>query len=144
MNLVAQGRIAPEYVPGVNQRLEFYNRLHDTQSVDAIDELTAEMVDRYGAMPEETAKLFARERIRQQLRTLRIQRVDMIRDRLTLVFDPATSARPDKMVTAAHDRGISFRFTAHNAAEVTVTGDGWAERFRFIGRFLDVIIQGAA
>lgn len=140
MNLVVSGRVTPEYVPGVNQRIDFYNRLYAAASIEELDDLEVELKDRFGSPPEETEKLLAHARIKLACKRLKVEKVDMIRDRLSLVFDPSTKLKPDRLVTLAAKKGISLRFTTSSTAEVTIRGEGWRERFTFITDFLMTLL----
>jgi transcription-repair coupling factor (superfamily II helicase) len=144
MQLAIKGRISPDYVPGLNQRMELYNRLHACRDIDELTALKREMRDRFGPPPEETEKLTVGLQIKLFCRSLKIEKVDMIRERLILHFSPATGLRPDRLVTAGSQRRIQLRFASPTTVEVTVTGEGWRERFGFIRDFLKLLAEAVS
>ena len=142
MNLVAGGKISGRYVPGVNHRMELYNRLFGLASLEALDDMEEELVDRFGAPPEETEKLLSHTRIKLACKRLRVEKVDMLRDKLSLVFDSSTPIKPDGLAKSAAKKDISVKFTSEYSAEVIVKGKGWRERFDYILEFLMGQIEG--
>ncbi|MGK7346800.1 MAG: transcription-repair coupling factor [Candidatus Nitrospinota bacterium M3_3B_026] len=144
MNLGLDGRITPEYVPGLTQRMEFYNRLNEASGPEDVRELEAEMKDRFGPPPEETEKLLAVAMIRALCKRLKVERVDVIRDRLILSFDKSTPLRPDIAVTAAYELGRRLKFTSETTAEFTVEGSCWKARYGAIRGFLGYLLEGSA
>ena len=56
--------IPHDYLPHERLRLEAYKRLADSSNDDSVDEVAAELVDRYGPLPEPVANLIAVARFR--------------------------------------------------------------------------------
>ncbi len=139
MNLVINGRIAKEYVPGVNFRMDFYNRLHGAQTESELLDVESEMIDRFGPPPEDTSKLLVSLKIKLLCKTLRVEKVDMLRNVLSLKFSSKTKLRPDLLVTLAYKKGIQVRFSPPNSLETEVTGSGWRARFTYIHSFLELV-----
>jgi transcription-repair coupling factor (superfamily II helicase) len=53
-----------DYVPDEHEKLALYRRLADTRSLDALDDLTLEMMDRFGQLPEPAVALVELRRLR--------------------------------------------------------------------------------
>ena len=53
-----------DYVPDEHEKLDLYRRLAETRTIDALDSLTLEMLDRFGQLPEATVALFELRRLR--------------------------------------------------------------------------------
>jgi transcription-repair coupling factor (superfamily II helicase) len=53
-----------DYVPDEHEKLDLYRRLAETRSAEALDELTLEMLDRFGQLPEPAVALFELRRLR--------------------------------------------------------------------------------
>ena len=64
------------YVPDVHQRLLLYKRFADATSDGALEELRAELVDRFGEVPEEVEHLQEVMRLKGLLRELRLRGLD--------------------------------------------------------------------
>ncbi|MDH5639317.1 MAG: helicase-related protein, partial [Nitrospinota bacterium] len=135
------GRIPVEYVPGVNQRMEVYGKINGAQDLESLALVEAEIRDRFGPPPEETRKLLLFARIKALCSSLKIEKVDLARDRLYLSFSPSTPLAPGALVTAAYEGGKSIRFISENTVEFKVTGDGWRQRADSILEFLHFLKQ---
>jgi len=66
-----------DYVPDEHEKLNLYRRLADTRSADELDELTLEMLDRFGQLPPPAVALFELRRLRllaawSQVESLRV------------------------------------------------------------------------
>jgi len=64
VELPINAHIPHDYLPHERLRLEAYKRLADASSDDSVDEVAAELVDRYGPLPEPVANLIAVARFR--------------------------------------------------------------------------------
>jgi transcription-repair coupling factor (superfamily II helicase) len=53
-----------DYVPDEHEKLNLYRRLAETRSLDELDDLTLEMLDRFGQLPEASVALFELRRLR--------------------------------------------------------------------------------
>lgn len=57
VELPINAHLSPEYVPGERLRLDLYRRLADVASREQVEEIRAELVDRFGALPHEAEAL---------------------------------------------------------------------------------------
>jgi transcription-repair coupling factor (superfamily II helicase) len=64
VELPVDAHIPDDYVPHERLRLEAYRRLADASTYEAVDEVAAELVDRYGPLPEPVEALLAVARFR--------------------------------------------------------------------------------
>ena len=68
--------IPEDYVPDLNLRMALYRRLNELPDRAAIDGFAAEMIDRFGTLPEEVANLLAVLEIKQYCTRANIAKVD--------------------------------------------------------------------
>jgi len=79
--------LLPEaYLPDESARLEIYRRLAGCRSDEEVDELVADLRDRYGKPPAEVDQLVAEERVRVRARGARAAFVGVEDNRLTVKF----------------------------------------------------------
>ena len=64
VELPINAHLAPEYVPGERLRLDLYRRLADAASAEIVQEIGAELVDRFGDLPHEAQTLLAVAQLR--------------------------------------------------------------------------------
>jgi transcription-repair coupling factor (superfamily II helicase) len=75
VELPIDASIPTNYVPQERLRLEAYKRLADASTNEAVDEVGAELVDRYGAMPSELEALIGVARFRVAAKAAGVQEV---------------------------------------------------------------------
>ena len=68
--------IPEHYVPDLNLRMALYRRLNELPDRAAIDSFAAEMIDRFGPLPEETANLLQVIEIKQHCLAANIAKLD--------------------------------------------------------------------
>ena len=69
--------IPERYVPDLDLRMGLYRRLGDLEDRRAIDEFAAEMIDRFGKLPDETANLLKIVEIKLNCRAASIAKLDI-------------------------------------------------------------------
>jgi transcription-repair coupling factor (superfamily II helicase) len=72
VELPINAHLSTEYVPGERLRLDLYRRLADVRSHDDVDAIEAELVDRFGDLPEEAKALLGVAALRAQAKALGI------------------------------------------------------------------------
>ncbi len=141
INLNFRGRIAPEYVPDLNVRMELYSRINEAETPEELDDFEVEILDRFGPMPEDMHKLIVGARIRLAAKKLKIERVDIVRGKLLLMFHPSPSLDPAKLLATDESKNGKFRFTTESTIEYTIAGDSWSERKDALLRFLAFLME---
>ena len=61
------------YLPDEHEKLNLYRRLAETRSIDELDDLTLEMLDRFGQLPPPAVALFELRRLRLLGRVARVE-----------------------------------------------------------------------
>jgi transcription-repair coupling factor (superfamily II helicase) len=98
VSVSAEGFLPDDYVPEVNQRLALYKRLAGAVSEGEVDDLGAELADRFGPLPAAAARLLDIVRLRVAARELGIEKVEAGEGRALVTFSPATSINPARLV----------------------------------------------
>ena len=96
--------IPDPYMPDVHQRLYFYKRFAQASGDEELDEIRAEIVDRYGDPPEEVDALQAVMQVKVRLRALRIRGLEAGPGRLVFTLGDGAALDPfqlAKRVTAS-------------------------------------------
>lgn len=63
------------YIHDINTRLNFYKRLANSENTTEIDDITAELIDRYGLLPDASKNLIALHQIRLLAKPLGINKI---------------------------------------------------------------------
>jgi transcription-repair coupling factor (superfamily II helicase) len=119
------GYIPKDYIPHTSQRLDLYQRLYAVDHEEALAELRAEIIDRFGALPEAVEKLLHLVELRALARQLGVLKIERRQQTVVLMFDPATPVPPEKIVALLHEHQRTLRFIPENSLELHLTQDAW-------------------
>ncbi|MEE9613830.1 MAG: transcription-repair coupling factor [Thermodesulfobacteriota bacterium] len=87
INLKVSQYIPEEYIPDTRQRLNCYKRLASVKTVEEVDGLGEELLDRYGEIPVFVENLLEVSRLKSSLRGFRARELSQKGTRLYLGFD---------------------------------------------------------
>jgi transcription-repair coupling factor (superfamily II helicase) len=96
--------IPDEYVADLSVRLGLYRRLADLESELEIDGFGAELVDRFGPMPEEVKHLLQIVAIKALCRRANVEKIDSGPKGAVLAFRDNSFANPEGLVRFVHDQ----------------------------------------
>ncbi len=111
LNLGIALRIDESYVPEENQRLRLYKKIAGTSTEAAVNEVRAEMEDRYGAPPDATVYLLEAAMLRLECERIGIAQVDRKRGELQIRFMENAAVDPAhlmQLVSRNAKRGAQF------------------------------------
>jgi transcription-repair coupling factor (superfamily II helicase) len=100
ISVATEGYLPEDYVPEVNQRLALYKRLAGAVAAPEVDELAAELTDRFGPLPEPAARLLDIVRIRVAARAVGVEKVEAGDGRALITFAASTPLDPRRLVGA--------------------------------------------
>jgi transcription-repair coupling factor (superfamily II helicase) len=113
--------IPEEYVPDLDLRMGLYRRLGELDDRSAIDAFAAELIDRFGPLPKETANLMTIVEVKLNAKQARIAKLDIGPKGAVVTFAPdgfpdlsgllgyidrlkgAAKLRPDSKMTISRD-----------------------------------------
>jgi transcription-repair coupling factor (superfamily II helicase) len=107
INLQLSAFIPESYIPDIDQRLSAYRRLSRVTEVAEISDFKAELIDRYGPIPEEALNLLLKIMLRVFAVKAGVKRLDVVGAVLTMVFSEAHQKNPSglaDLVMSAPDR----------------------------------------
>jgi transcription-repair coupling factor (superfamily II helicase) len=111
LNLGIALRIDESYVPEENQRLRLYKKIAGANTEASVNEIRAEMEDRYGAPPDATVYLLEAAFLRLECERLGIAQVDRKRGELHIRFMENATVDPAhlmQLVARNARRGAQF------------------------------------
>jgi transcription-repair coupling factor (superfamily II helicase) len=109
LNLGIDIRIPAGYIPEENQRLRMYKRVAGVESEQQLEDVQAEIEDRYGPPPEAVKNLAAYAALRLLSRRLGVAAIDRRREQVAIKFTQQASVDPEKLARfVAANRGSQF------------------------------------
>ncbi|HEX2447144.1 MAG TPA: transcription-repair coupling factor [Methyloceanibacter sp.] len=103
INLGTSVLIPEDYVPDLQVRLGLYRRLSGVESHDAIEAFAAELIDRFGALPQEVRHLLDVVEIKGLCRQAGIEQIDAGPKGAVIAFRNKTFANPDGLIAFIRD-----------------------------------------
>ena len=98
LNLGLEVRIPEEYVADLTVRLSLYRRIANMDIGTEADGLVAELVDRFGPLPDSVRNLIAVIELKQLSKRANIERIDAGPKGLSLAFRDNAFSRPEQLV----------------------------------------------
>jgi len=111
LNLGIALRIDESYVPEENQRLRLYKKIAGSLDETSVNEVRAEMEDRYGTPPDATVYLLEAALVRLECERIGIAQVDRKRAELQIRFTENATVDPQhlmRLVARNAKRGAQF------------------------------------
>jgi transcription-repair coupling factor (superfamily II helicase) len=100
-----------DYVPDTGQRLEFYRRLAQARDEDDVRATLAELVDRYGALPDEATLLGEVMIDKTLVRALGARGYELSAARMVLALGTDTALDPGKVMKLVSAKGSRYKLT---------------------------------
>jgi transcription-repair coupling factor (superfamily II helicase) len=124
ISVQVEGFLPEDYVPEVNQRLAFYKRLA-TAAGDELADLRAELLDRFGPLPEPAAQLLDIVRIRVAARALGVERIEAGEGKAVITFASSTPVEPARLVAAIQASRGRLKMRREFTVEAAIAGGDW-------------------
>ncbi|HXH84987.1 MAG TPA: transcription-repair coupling factor [Candidatus Tectomicrobia bacterium] len=125
VSVAVEGFLPEDYVPEVNQRLAFYKRLAGVTTDADLDDLRAELVDRFGPLPAEAERLLDIIRIRIAARPLGIERIETGDGTAVLTFSSSTPVEPGTLVKKVQASRGRLRLRREFTLEAAIARGEW-------------------
>ncbi|MBI4609817.1 MAG: transcription-repair coupling factor [Candidatus Rokubacteria bacterium] len=125
------------YVPEVNQRLALYNRLAGLADPGGMEEVRAELLDRFGPLPAPVVHLLEVVALRVAARKLAIEKVEATGGTALLTFAPFASVPPDRLVRLIAESQRRLRLRKEFVLEAQIPRGPWPAVRRALEELLE-------
>jgi transcription-repair coupling factor (superfamily II helicase) len=98
INLSANFYIPEEYIQDTKQKIEFYKKLEAAQSIDEVDEIELEILDRFGEYPEAVEIFLLQEKIRVLSSNLGFEQINEEKGEIKFKSGEAFKGNPQKIM----------------------------------------------
>ena len=132
-----------DYVGDVYLRLALYKRIAAAADESALDELTVELVDRFGELPEPSQNLLRNARLRLAAKRLGIRRLDFGDHGGYLLFETENRVDPTAVIRLLQDRSRDYRLEGPLKLRVARGLDEQTERYAFVEELLRKLAPAA-
>ncbi|MDA8360557.1 MAG: transcription-repair coupling factor [Gammaproteobacteria bacterium] len=119
MDLHVPALLPDDYCNDPHTRLVFYKRISSAASPAQLDDLAAELADRFGAPPKPAARLFAIARLRHQARALGVARIDAGPKGARIEFTARPNVDPGTLIQLIQSNPRQFRLDGPQGLRVS-------------------------
>jgi transcription-repair coupling factor (superfamily II helicase) len=135
INLHVPALLPETYCNDVHERLVIYKRLASVETIEALDEIAEELVDRFGNLPEAAQALVASHRLRVAARPLGVTKVDAGPERSMLQFAKEPGFDPGRLILLVQRDG-RVRFAGPDRVRIERAAPALADRVTLVKEFL--------
>ena len=139
VDLGAAALLPADYVPNVHLRLVLYKRIASAEDDDELDALAAEIVDRFGALPEPAQNLIAVTRIKQRARALGIERILAGPTGARLEFGPDPAIDATALVRLVQSEPKVYRLQGEKRLSLRRELPDFSHRIEAVTQVLDTL-----
>ncbi|MEK9629013.1 MAG: transcription-repair coupling factor [Nitrospinota bacterium] len=133
IDLLVKGFIPNDYVPDLNQRLDFYRRIQLAGDKNECAALSREITDRFGPYPEPVQKLLALIEIRIFCQQLHINKVEMKNGKALLTLMPSTPLSPENLASILDER---MTMLSEFQIGILIERKGWKADLKIVSSYL--------
>jgi transcription-repair coupling factor (superfamily II helicase) len=109
INLGTSVLIPEDYVPDLQVRLGLYRRLSAMESHDVIEAFAAELIDRFGPLPEEVRHLLDIVEIKALCRQAGVEQIDAGPKGAVISFRNKSFANPEGLIAFIREKGAGVK-----------------------------------
>ena len=141
INLRLPALIPDDYLPDINTRLVLYKRIAGAADQVALDDLQAEMIDRFGVLPQPTRNLFRMASARIVAAGLGIRKIDAGGGGGFVEFSDSTGVNPLDLVKLVQSDPELYRLTNGNRLRFECELEDHEERYVFVQQLIDNLAE---
>lgn len=119
IDLQISALLPDQYVNDVNLRLVMYKKIAEAKGQDKLDELQAEVIDRFGRLPSETKNLFAIGALKLKAQDLGIVKITLSAVKGRIEFSSSHKTRPECVIQTMKKYTTNYKVIGSNAVEFT-------------------------
>ena len=128
-----------KYIPDANQRLYFYKRLASLRNPLELEELKAEIRDRFGPYTSVVENLFLVMNLRRVLKEFLVQQISVSGGRVFLLFHPESPVKVDKLLELIRKQKHRFRLAPDGRLSFTPQHQEWEALMDEVAQLLHMI-----
>lgn len=142
INLGLPALIPESYLPDVHLRLVMYKRLAQTNNIEAREDFSAELVDRFGPLPDEAKYLLSITGIKARAESLGIARMDIGQSGGVIEFSIDHQIDPKRVIALLQSQPGRYRMEGAHKLRLSHKADLAETRLKMADAYLSYFEQG--
>ncbi|MCP4922952.1 MAG: transcription-repair coupling factor [bacterium] len=143
LNLGLSVMIPEDYVSDLNVRLELYRRLSRTQTQTDVESIAAEIIDRFGPLPQVVSNLLEVIKVKQTARLAYVSRVDVGPKGTVIHFHKKQFPNPEAMISLIYDKKGVWKLRPDQSLIVLAPLPKGPEQLKAVQKILFVLAETA-
>ena len=139
INLHVPTLLPDAYCGDVQERLVLYKRLSLCEDHSALGDLQAELIDRFGPLPQPTAALIESHRLRLLAKPMGIIKLDASAEGISLQFVPKPPIDPLRMIQLIQ-RKANYKLAGPDRLRISIQTNTWQDRVQHIHAVLKELL----
>jgi transcription-repair coupling factor (superfamily II helicase) len=135
IELHAPALLPQDYVPDVHLRLALYQRIAAADAA-ALQDMTAELIDRFGALPEPAHNLLRLAALRLDARKLGLRRLDLGASGGSVQFEEDNRVDTTRVIAMVQRPGSEYRLEGPLKVRITRALPKIEQRFQYAQQLL--------
>ena len=140
----AAALIPSTYIEDLDLRMGLYRRLASLEAAEDIEAFAAELIDRFGQLPDETEQLLKLIGIKQLCRKAGVAKVDAGPKGTVIAFHENTFAKPERLVGWIAQNASKVRLRPDHRIVVSGATNSPDERLKHVRGLIDELAKLAA
>ncbi|TGE76627.1 transcription-repair coupling factor [Pseudoalteromonas sp. KS88] len=121
-----------DYIHDVNARLGIYKRIASCATVDDMDELQVELIDRFGLLPDATKNLFSLQQLKQKASELGIKKIEANPKGGYFEFTQDTKVNPSFIIGLIQSAPHVYKMDGANKLRFAISEANARERLKMV------------
>nr|MBP7179374.1 transcription-repair coupling factor [Moraxellaceae bacterium] len=139
INLRISALIPDEYLPDVHNRLMLYKRISNAKTVDDLNELQVEMIDRFGLLPDPAKNLFAVTALKLEAERLGIRKIDAGSEGGRVEFSSDTKVDAMRLIRLIQTQSRYYKLEGGDRLKFMLKSDNAEERLSVVHSVLEAL-----
>ena len=139
IDLGASSLFPADYIPDVNIRLNLYKRLADLTTQPQLKDFSAELIDRFGALPIEATNLIKNNELKLKAKALKIHKINFNPVFIQIDFSDQPKIDSGKLIRLIQNQPHKYQLTSNNTLRIRSEGDNINDRINEFDQAIDKI-----
>ncbi len=140
IDLQISALIPESYIPDVHTRLVLYKRIASAKHKEALEDLSVELIDRFGVFPEQTDNLFKSTALKLQAEALGICKIEAGPKGGRFEFGPVPKVDPGKIIRLIQEKSQIYSLDGPQRLRFKLDLTNHKTRVQEIQKLMDALI----
>ncbi|PWD85406.1 transcription-repair coupling factor [Ignatzschineria cameli] len=135
----APALIQEDFIFDVAIRLSYYKRIASAKSIDALDQIQIEMIDRFGLLPDATKRLFKLTELKLRAKPLNLKKIEANAQGVRILFGEQPRINTPKLISLIQGQPQFYQLQGQEALRYKLPLESPELRINAISRLIDLL-----